>query len=105
MNPFVRFAYAAAGSLAEAAAACASTGGGKVRRSFSSRRGVELRFAHWGRDFRDRTRPLIWFHAPSVGEGLQARPVLESLRARHPEFQLAYTYFSPSAESFAKALG
>lgn len=104
MNPVVRFAYAAAGSLAEAAAAWAVPGGGKVRRSFSSRRGVELRFTRWGRDRRDPARPLIWFHAPSVGEGLQARPVLESIRARHPEFQLAYTYFSPSAESFAKAL-
>jgi 3-deoxy-D-manno-octulosonic-acid transferase len=43
-------------------------------------------------------------HAPSVGEGLQARPVLELVRRRHPEIQLAYTHFSPSAESFAESL-
>ena len=43
-------------------------------------------------------------HAPSVGEGLQARPVLELVRQRHPEIQLAYTHFSPSAESFARSL-
>ena len=43
-------------------------------------------------------------HAPSVGEGLQARPVLELMRRRHPEIQLAYTHFSPSAESFARSL-
>jgi len=43
-------------------------------------------------------------HAPSVGEGLQARPVLELMRQRHPEVQLAYTHFSPSAESFARSL-
>lgn len=104
MNPIVRIAYAAAGSLAEAAAAIASPGGGKIRRSFRARRGVLERFTEWGRLFRDRSRPLLWFHAPSVGEGLQARPVLEALRANHPQIQLAYTWFSPSAESFAKAL-
>ncbi|HET9004080.1 MAG TPA: glycosyltransferase N-terminal domain-containing protein [Gemmatimonadaceae bacterium] len=104
MNPIVRFAYAAAGSLAEAAAAVAPPGGGKVRRSFSARRDVRERFIAWGRQRRDASRPLLWFHAPSVGEGLQARPVLEALRAAHPEIQLAYTWFSPSAESFAKAL-
>jgi 3-deoxy-D-manno-octulosonic-acid transferase len=43
-------------------------------------------------------------HAPSVGEGLQARPVLEILRRERPDVQLAYTYFSPSAESFASGL-
>jgi 3-deoxy-D-manno-octulosonic-acid transferase len=43
-------------------------------------------------------------HAPSVGEGLQARPVLEIARARRPELQLAYTHFSPSAAAFAASL-
>jgi 3-deoxy-D-manno-octulosonic-acid transferase len=43
-------------------------------------------------------------HAPSVGEGLQAKPVLERLRERHPELQLAYTHFSPSAEKLAASL-
>jgi 3-deoxy-D-manno-octulosonic-acid transferase len=43
-------------------------------------------------------------HAPSVGEGLQARPVLELMRQHHPDIQLAYTHFSPSAASFATAL-
>lgn len=104
MNPVVRFAYAAAGSLAEAAAALTPPGGGKVRRSFSARHDVTERFARWARDGRDPSRPLVWFHAPSVGEGLQARPVIEALRARRPEVQLAYSYFSPSAESFARSL-
>jgi 3-deoxy-D-manno-octulosonic-acid transferase len=104
VNPIVRIAYAAAGSLAEAAAAIASPGGGKVRRSFRARRGVLQRFTSWGRPYRDASRPLVWFHAPSVGEGLQAKPVLEALRAGHPQIQLAYTWFSPSAESFARAL-
>jgi 3-deoxy-D-manno-octulosonic-acid transferase len=43
-------------------------------------------------------------HAPSVGEGLQARPVLQLARAKRTDLQLAYTYFSPSAQSFARGL-
>lgn len=43
-------------------------------------------------------------HAPSVGEGLQARPVLERFRATRPDVQLAYTFFSPSAAAFARKL-
>ena len=43
-------------------------------------------------------------HAPSVGEGLQARPVLELTRLRRPNVQLAYTHYSPSAASLVRAL-
>jgi 3-deoxy-D-manno-octulosonic-acid transferase len=43
-------------------------------------------------------------HASSVGEGLMARPVLAMVRARRPEMQLAYTFFSPSAEEFSRTL-
>lgn len=53
---------------------------------------------------RDATRPLIWFHAPSVGEGLQARPVIDLLRTTRPDVQIAYSFFSPSAERFAASL-
>ena len=104
MHSLVRLAYTAAGSVAEAAAALAPAGGGKVRRSLASRKHVLARFARWGRQSRDRSRPLVWFHAPSVGEGLQARPVLDALRSRHPGFQIAYTFFSPSADAFSKTL-
>ena len=105
MHPIARLAYTAAGSLAEAAAALVPAGGGKVRRSLGARKNVLARFTRWGEESRDRARPLVWFHAPSVGEGLQARPVLEALRSRHPELQIAYTFFSPSADAFSKTLG
>ncbi len=104
MHRVARFAYAAAGSIAESAASLVPANGGKFQRTFRVRKGVLDRFAEWGDTQRDRSRPLLWVHAPSVGEGLQARPVLEALRERLPAFQLAYTYFSPSAEHFAKTL-
>ena len=73
-------------------------------RTFRARRGIRARYVAWGRTGRDGGRDLLWVHAPSVGEGLQARPVLHLLRAERPEIQLAYTHFSPSAEGFARSL-
>ena len=46
----------------------------------------------------------MWFHAPSVGEGLQARPIIEALQRARPDVQIAYSFFSPSADAFAKTL-
>jgi 3-deoxy-D-manno-octulosonic-acid transferase len=79
-------------------------GNAKVARGLAGRRGALARMAAWSGRQRDPARPLLWMHAPSVGEGLQAKPVLERLRRRHPDWQLAYTFFSPSAERFAASL-
>ena len=76
----------------------------KLARGLDGRRGLAARLAAWAAAHRDPDRPLIWMHAPSVGEGLQAKPVLETLRAEHPDWQLAFTFFSPSAERLAKNL-
>jgi len=76
----------------------------KLARGFAGRLGLADRYAAWAAAHRDTRRPLVWFHAPSVGEGLQAKPVLEALRAERPEWQLVYTFFSPSAERLAQAL-
>jgi 3-deoxy-D-manno-octulosonic-acid transferase len=59
----------------------------------------------WASAHRDSTRPLVWFHAPSVGEGLQARAVLRALRHARPDAQFIYTHYSPSAEEFASSVG
>ncbi len=104
MNLAIRPMYAAAAQLARLGAALAPEDGSKLIRTFAARRGIRARYAGWGSAGRDPARPLVWVHAPSVGEGLQARPVLELLRARHPDFQLAYTFFSPSAERFGAGL-
>src|SRR5207237_3538926 len=94
------------GQVAGAAAAVAPPGGGsgKVARALRARRGIRKRYAAWGATGRDASRPLLWMHAPSVGEGLQARPVLELARRVRPDLQLAYTFYSPSAEAFARTL-
>jgi 3-deoxy-D-manno-octulosonic-acid transferase len=97
-------AYEGAVQLARAAALFAPAGGGKLLATFRARRGIRERYQQWQRDSRVHTRPLMWMHASSVGEGLQARPVLELLRSGRPELQLAYTFFSPSAEAFARSL-
>lgn len=76
----------------------------KLRRGITGRRGLLQRLATWGSTHRDRRRPLVWFHAPSVGEGLQTRPVIEALRTAQPDWQIAYTYFSPSAVPLAQGL-
>jgi 3-deoxy-D-manno-octulosonic-acid transferase len=97
----LRVGYEGVALLARALASVAPDSGGKVLRSFAARRGARRRYAAFARRTND---PLLWMHAPSVGEGLQARPVLELARARLPDAQLAYTYFSPSAARFAQSL-
>ena len=98
------FIYRLTLSLAEHAAPFAARWDKKVARGLDARRGLLERLESWAREHRDAARPLVWVHAPSVGEGLQAKPVLESLRARRPAWQLAYTFFSPSAERLARSL-
>jgi 3-deoxy-D-manno-octulosonic-acid transferase len=104
VNPFVALLYEGTARAARLAAQFAPSGEGKTRRTFAARRGLTARWKSWAERTRDPARALLWIHAPSVGEGLQARPVLEALRRTRPDVQLAYTFFSPSAETFARAL-
>ena len=100
----VQLGYRALAQLARGAAVVAPPSESKLFRALRARRGIRARYRRWGATDRDRQRALLWMHAPSVGEGLQARPVLELARARRPELQLAYTHFSPSAAAFARSL-
>jgi len=77
----------------------------KVRQGLEGRRVALARLSAWSSASRDRSRPLVWFHAPSVGEGLMAQAILRVLRNRRPDAQVAFTHFSPSAERLAERLG
>jgi 3-deoxy-D-manno-octulosonic-acid transferase len=96
--------YAVAAKLATVASAVIPPSDSKAAIAVRARRGIRGRYTNWANANRDPSRLLLWMHAPSVGEGLQARPVLTLLRSRRPEIQLAYTFFSPSAEEFSRTL-
>ncbi len=44
----------------------------------------------------------VWFHVSSRGGFEQARPMIERMRATHPEYRIALTFFSPSGYEMAK---
>jgi 3-deoxy-D-manno-octulosonic-acid transferase len=76
----------------------------KIRAGHLGRRAGGRRLVEWARQHRNPARPLVWLHASSVGEGLQAESVLEELKRLRPDLQVVYTHFSPSAEPLARRL-
>ena len=100
--PATSFAYRALALTARALLPVAAWADPKLGRAHRARAGVLDRARAWGASRRDAGRPLAWFHAPSVGEGLQAEAVMLALRAARPDWQLAYTHFSSSAEALAR---
>ncbi len=44
----------------------------------------------------------IWFHAASLGEFEQGRPLIEKIREQHPEYKILLTFFSPSGYEVRK---
>lgn len=104
MNSLLRIPYALAGAIAHALVRATPAGNSKFQRALRARRGIVERYTRWAANSRDLSRPLVWFHAPSVGEGLQALPVIDLFRSRRPDVQVIYTFYSPSAEGFARSL-
>ena len=45
---------------------------------------------------------IIWFHAASLGEFEQGRPLIEKIRLTHPEYKILLTFFSPSGYEVRK---
>ena len=92
-------------------------GESKLARGLRGRRHAHERLIAWARGLRpdgesdrggqgdDRAAPtvpvdgpVVWVHASSVGESIQARAVIDVLRGRTPGLQVVFTFFSPSAE-------
>ena len=45
---------------------------------------------------------ILWFHASSLGEFEQGRPVIEAIRFLKPEYKILLTFFSPSGYELRK---
>ena len=44
----------------------------------------------------------IWFHAASLGEFEQGRPMIEKIKAQYPQYKILLTFFSPSGYEVRK---
>src|SRR5581483_611220 len=52
--------------------------------------------------FADVKEPVAWFHASSLGEFEQGRPVIEAFRQAKPNYKILLTFFSPSGYEIRK---
>lgn len=77
----------------------------QARRAVSGRKTTRERFLEWSASSRDPDRPVVWVHAPSVGESLMAKAIIGALKEARPDVQVAFTHFSPSAERVAAEVG
>jgi 3-deoxy-D-manno-octulosonic-acid transferase len=50
----------------------------------------------------DKDADYIWFHAASLGEFEQGRPIMEEIKRKHPEYKILLTFFSPSGYEIRK---
>ena len=50
----------------------------------------------------DPNAQYVWFHAASLGEFEQGRPLMEQLKREHPEYKILLTFFSPSGYEVRK---
>lgn len=47
-------------------------------------------------------KQIVWLHAASLGEYEQGKPLIQKLRAQHPEYTFLVTFFSPSGYEVKK---
>lgn len=72
----------------------------RARRWLSGRKNWQARLqqqmqAHAGKQ-------VLWFHAASLGEFEQGRPVIETFRKKHPQACIVVSFFSPSGYEIQK---
>ncbi len=77
----------------------------RLRRGVVGRGEAVERMREWATSHLAGDAPLVWFHAPSVGEALMAQATIAALRQKRPDVRVAFTHFSPSAERVRDALG
>lgn len=103
--PFNEHVYDAGIQIARPLLSLAAPFSPKVREGLQGRRGARDRLIEWARTQRDPARPLVWVHAPSVGESLMAQAIISELRSLMSDVQVVFTHFSPSATRTADSLG
>ena len=54
------------------------------------------------RQKRDKESSYLWFHAASLGEFEQGRPLIERIRKQYPQYKILLTFFSPSGYEVRK---
>lgn len=73
----------------------------KIRRGIRGRRNLfaslETQVAH-----KPRPGKCVWFHASSLGEFEQAKPIIAELKQRHLDMRIIVTFFSPSGFEHSK---
>ena len=72
-----------------------------------SRKPRKMVKGHWVvydilRQQRESDADYVWFHAASLGEFEQGRPMIEEIRRRHPDKKILLTFFSPSGYEVRK---
>ncbi len=70
----------------------------KVR---TMRKGEKATFSYLKQNI-DSSARYIWFHAASLGEFEQGRPIIEELRSKYPDYKILLTFFSPSGYEVQK---
>ncbi|MDR1408258.1 MAG: 3-deoxy-D-manno-octulosonic acid transferase [Tannerella sp.] len=75
--------------------------------SFFNRKARMIRLGQWRTNNILRTKidphaSYIWFHAASLGEFEQGRPLMEAIRRQHPRYKILLTFFSPSGYEVRK---
>jgi len=71
----------------------------KAKKWLSGRKDLFLKLE---KDFENNTYPVLWFHASSLGEFEQGRPVIELVKKRYPQYKILLTFFSPSGYEIRK---
>jgi len=75
--------------------------------SFFIKKARLIRWGQWHtngilREKIDRQAKYIWFHAASLGEFEQGRPLMEAIRKQYPQYKILLTFFSPSGYEVRK---
>jgi 3-deoxy-D-manno-octulosonic-acid transferase len=71
----------------------------KAKQWISGRKNI---FKNIEQSLKENSNPIIWFHAASLGEFEQGRPVIESFKEQNPDYKIVLTFFSPSGYEIRK---